>query len=175
MSGHAFITLYRYHNFSLPLPLKIWFACVNSKMCWMLLHKSYYLCFTIYAYKNWSFLHTNNVLHLYRYHFTVTSVMVKMVKFLIFNSSSNISIYALQLHVCIANVHLNSLDNIYCTFEKLFFYTLSLPLPAVSAGMAHLFYLFLPPSLPPSLPVGLSFSLTSCSFGNISVPSQLKQ
>ena len=40
---------------------------VNSKMSWMLLQKSYYLCFTIYAYKNWSFLHTNNVLHLYRY------------------------------------------------------------------------------------------------------------
>ena len=37
--------------------------------------------YCIYAYKNWSFLHTNNVLHLYRYHFTVTSVMVKMVKF----------------------------------------------------------------------------------------------
>ena len=129
MSGHAFITLYRYHNFSLPLPLKIWFVCVNSKMCWMLLQKSYYLCFTIYAYKNWSFLHTNNVLHLYRYryHFTVTSVMVKMVTFLTFNSSTNISIHALQLHVCIANVHLNSLDNIYCTFEKLFFYTLTLP------------------------------------------------
>ena len=51
---------------------------------------------------------------------------------------TNISIHALQLHVCIANVHLNSLDNIYCTFEKLFFYTLSLPLPAVSAGMAHI-------------------------------------
>ena len=47
--------------------------------------------------------------------------MVKMVKFLIFNFSTNISIHALQLHVCIANVHLNSLDNIYCTFEKLFF------------------------------------------------------
>ena len=27
----------------------------------------------------------------------------------------------MQLHVCIANVHLNILDNIYCTFEKLFF------------------------------------------------------
>ena len=64
---------------------------------------------------------THNVLHLYRYHFTVTSVMVKMVKFLTFNSSTNISIHALQLYVCIANVHLNSLDNIYCTFEKLFF------------------------------------------------------
>ena len=44
----------------------------------------------------------------------------------------------MRLHVCIANVHLNSIDNIYCTFEKLFFYTLSLPLPAVSAGMAHI-------------------------------------
>ena len=64
--------------------------------------------------------------------------MVKMVKFQTFNASTNISIHALQLHVCIANSHLNSLDNIYCTFEKLFFYTLSLPLPAVSAGMAHI-------------------------------------
>ena len=81
---------------------------------------------------------TSLPLPLYRYHFTVTSVMVKVVKFLTFNSSTNISIHALQLHVCIANVHLNSLDNIYCTFEKLFFYTLSLPLPAVSAGMAHI-------------------------------------
>ena len=57
---------------------------------------------------------------------------------ILLNSSTNISIHALQLHVCIANVHLNSLDNIYCTFEKLFFYALSLPLPAVSAGMAHI-------------------------------------
>ena len=47
------------------------------------------------------------------YIFTVTT--------LTFNSSTNISIHALQLHVCIANVHLNTLDNIYCTFEKLFF------------------------------------------------------
>ena len=64
--------------------------------------------------------------------------MVKMVKFSTFNSSTNISIHALQLHVCVANVHLNSLDNIYCTFEEKKMYTLSLPLPAVSAGMAHL-------------------------------------
>ena len=65
--------------------------------------------------------------------------MIKMVKFKTFNSSTNILIHALQLHVCIAilNVHLNSLDNIYCIFEN-FFYTLSLPLPAVSAGMAHI-------------------------------------
>ena len=69
----------------------------------MLLHKSYYLCFTIIiCIQQCSFLHTNNVLHLYRYHFIVTSV------------------HSLQLHVCIANVHMNSLDNIYCTFEKLF-------------------------------------------------------
>ena len=61
-----------------------------------------------------------------------------MVTFQSFNASTNISIHALQLHVCIANSHLNSLDNIYCTFEKLYFYTLSLPLPAVSAGMAHI-------------------------------------
>ena len=47
--------------------------------------------------------------------------MVKMVEFETFNSSTNISIHALQLHVCIGNVHLNSLDDIYCTFEKLFF------------------------------------------------------
>ena len=47
--------------------------------------------------------------------------MVKMVTVYTFNSSTNISIHALQLHVCIANVHLNSLDNIYCTFEKLLY------------------------------------------------------
>ena len=66
----------------------------------MLLDKSYNLCFTIYAYNNLSFLHTNNVLHLYCYHFTVTSVMVKMVTFKLLIPQLIISIHALQLHVC---------------------------------------------------------------------------
>ena len=39
----------------------------------------------------------------------------------IYNSSTTISINSLPLHVCIASVPLNSLDNIYCTFGKLFF------------------------------------------------------
>ena len=31
------------------------------------------------------------------------------------------------MYTCIANVHLNSLDNIYCTFEKLFFLYIIFP------------------------------------------------
>ena len=65
-------------------------------------------------------MHTNIVLHLHRYHLTITSVMLRMVKFETFNSSFN-SCFAAS---CIANVHLNSLDNINWTliFWKTFLY-----------------------------------------------------
>ena len=58
-----------------------------------------------------------------------------------FNAAIRVAIKRYNHAVTWATRHFISLISISKetqTFEKLFFYTLSLPLPAVSAGMAHI-------------------------------------